>query len=133
MNWNDPAIWSALIAIVAVILSQLPPLRDLLKGRKVTINPSETFQLYHHMGNPHITFFLDIHNIGGSKVVIDRIDCIVVDENNKTWSLPAHSYISREFTDQNGNQLEFPVSWIVLKPEERWNETLHLYKFWPET
>lgn len=134
MNWwNDPAVWSVLFSFVAIILSQLPPVRELFKGRKINIKISDTFQLYHHLGNPNVNIFIDIHNVGGRKVVIDRVECIFIDSDNKSQKLPAHTYISREFTDSNGNPLEIPISQIVLKPEDRWAEMARCYKFWSES
>ncbi len=133
MDWNDPAIWSVVISFIAIILSQLPPVRDLFRGTKINIKIPETFQLYHHLGNTNISIFIDIHNIGGRNVIIDKIQCIFVDVDHRYQILPAHSYVSRDALDLNGNSLEYPISRIILRPEERWHETMRCFKFWSES
>lgn len=131
MNWNDPAVWSMIIAGIAVILSQLPPLREIIKGTKVKITNPNTFQLYHHLGNINLTLFLDIHNIGGRPVVIDKLYCLIVDENENVFPFPAKGYIPRDVI-QSETLPEFPVGRIILKSDERWYENTHFYKMWTD-
>lgn len=129
MNWNDPAFWSVIIAGIAVFLSQIPPIRDILKGKKVRITNPDTFQLYHQLGNINLTLFLDIHNVGGRPIVIDKLYCLIIDDNENTFPLPAKGYIPRSVV-QSDKLPEFPVGRIILKPDERWYENTHFYKMW---
>ena len=131
MDWNDPTVWSMIIAGVALVLSQLPPLREIIKGTKVKITNPDTFQLYHYLGSIHLTLFLDIHNIGGRSVVIDKLYSFILDENDDVFHFPAQSYMPRSVVPSESLP-EFPVGRIILKPDERWYENTHFYKMWTE-
>ncbi|NOH04497.1 MAG: hypothetical protein HND47_22285 [Chloroflexi bacterium] len=134
MNWNDPAVWSMIIAATALVLSQFPPIREMLKHAHIKINVPELFQLFHSLGNTNIILFLDILNDGGKTVTINRFLCCVVDENGNSWVLPAQSYIAKQPIGQTGDSFpEFPVGQIVLKPGDRWYERTHFYQMWTET
>jgi hypothetical protein len=123
-----------LIAGIALVLSQFPPLRELFRRARIKINSAELFQLFHNLGNTHLIMFLDIHNVGGQAITIDRLLCCISDENNNVWALPAQSYISRQVFDQNsGFSPEFPVGRIVLKPGDAWYERTRFYQLWNET
>ncbi|MBI3302666.1 MAG: hypothetical protein HYZ72_11430 [Deltaproteobacteria bacterium] len=131
MDLKNPAVWSVMVAALAVVLSQLPPVREMVKGRRIRIVIPEQFMLYHYLGNVQINLFLVMQNIGGKAVSIAKIDCIITDGGNSRWDLPAHSYYSRLPPNQPGQSPpELLLGWIPLKPGEHWSETLHCFKFW---
>ena len=134
MDLSNPGIWSAFIAVLALILSQLPPIRELIKGRKIKIIVPEMFMLSHVLGNIEISLSIDLHNNGGKFVSIAKLDLFFVDSQNIIWKLPAITYFSRQQPPQAGIPLqEFLLGSISLKPGDHWNETIHCYRIWSET
>lgn len=133
MNFKDPSFWSMIIAALAIILSQFPPIPEMLKRASVKINIPDFFQLFHNLGNTNLIMFLDIHNSGGQSITIDRVLGCLLDENNNSWIMPAQSYFSRQPFGQTGDSFpEFPIGRIILKPGERWYERAHFYRMWTE-
>jgi hypothetical protein len=89
---KSPEFWSTVIAVVALVLSQLPPIRDLLKPRELRIFVPEMLALSHYMGNLQIWAFLALYNTGGSSMTVQRIECVIVGEDGSPWRLPAQTY-----------------------------------------
>jgi hypothetical protein len=127
---KDTAFWSTVIAVAALILSQLPPVRELLKSRQLRIIVPENLFLYHYMGNLQLQAFLAVHNTGGRTVTVQRIECVVVGED-RHWRLPAQTYLQRQTQTVPGQApTELIIGWLVLKPGEHWAETIHFFKVW---
>jgi hypothetical protein len=134
MDLSKPEVWSTLIALFAVILSQLPPIWDMLKGVRVRLVVPESFWLWHYLGNLQLGGFLDIRNDGGRAVIISKLDFIIVDSSGKRWNLPAQTYLSRQPSPMPDQPTpEFLLSWISLKPGEHWGETIHCFRQWSES
>jgi hypothetical protein len=133
MDWSflkDPAVWSALIAVLALILSQLPPLPQLLAGEKVQATLRDRLGLFHFLGNLSIQYFVDIENMGSTSVPVRAIACFIVDQQNNTLTLPVQNYFSRA-ASVSGYQ-DVPFSPISLKPGEHWAELVRCYNDWSE-
>lgn len=132
MVMENPAVWSAVIAVLALILSQLPPLREIIRGLKVRITVPEIFTIIHFLGNIRMYIFLDVHNIGGRFVSISKIDCVIKDAGGSRWNIPAQTYISRQPTSSGQPPQEFLIGWISLKPGEHWSRNVRCFKLLSE-
>jgi hypothetical protein len=128
---SDPAIWSTAIALVALVLSQLPPIHDLMKRRALRIIAPQFFPLWHNLGNVNLYAFLGLYNDGGRTITIGKIDCLMLDDSGTSYRLPAQSYVSRQPPPSSEQSpAEFFMEWLVLKPGQHWAETIHFVKPW---
>lgn len=128
---KDPAFWSTVIAVAALILSQLPPIGELLKPRELRIFVPDIVNLSHYMGNLQVWVFLALYNTGGRSVTVQKVECVITDEEGRPWRLPAQTYSPKLAQPQQGQAApELLMSWISLKPAEHWGETVHFYKVW---
>ncbi len=121
-----------IIALVALILSQLPPLKNLLRGAHLRITVPDAFALTHVLGNLNIAIFLDIYNDGGKDVTIAKVDCLMTNSEGLRLDLPARTYFSREPPPPGQAMQELMLGWISLKPGEHWAETVRFFKLWSE-
>jgi len=119
------SVFSVFIALVALVLSQLPPLKYLLRKRQIIITTPDFFKLNHAWGNATIWMFLAIHNRGGRDVTIARIHCLMTNSDEFHLDLPSQTYMA-------GGTQELQLGWISLKPEEHWSETVGFWKVWSE-
>jgi hypothetical protein len=132
--FKDPGNWSVIVAALALILSQLPPIRDLIKGTEINISIPEQISLWHFLGNFQIAMLVDVANVGGTRVAIRKLECLLIDANDKIWLLPAQAYISRQPPSQpHSASPEYLMTRISLKPSDNWSETVRFYRLWTES
>lgn len=122
---GNPAFLSVIIAFLALIFSQLPPLLNLVKGQKIQILIPSYCILYHHLGRLRIEIFLSIQNIGGKSVTISKIEGIL--KSKDLMRIPAMSYYPSQ-----SNLQELLIGWISLKPKEQWAETTRFFNMFSE-
>lgn len=118
-------VLNAAIAVLAVILSQLPPIRQMLKGKKLRISVADPAQVLHVFGNTNMSLWIDLENVGGKTISVTRIICILARQGCRQF-LTAKTYW---LTERLGSDkpLELPLPEIVLKPDERWSGYVHLW------
>lgn len=127
---KDPGLWSALIALLALVLSQLPPVKQMLKRRALQIVVPEYIALYHFLGNLNLMGFISLFNTGGKGLTVAKIDAVVSTDDTR-WHVPGATYVSREPSASGGqSRLEFFVGWNALKPGEHWSQTVHFFRAW---
>jgi len=68
-NW---AFWTVLIAAIAIILSQIPPIHILWKKAKLDIELYSRIIVTHKVGNPNLLCPLILSNVGGEKAQDNR-------------------------------------------------------------
>jgi hypothetical protein len=131
MNISSPEFLGVIVALIAVILSQLPPVHELLKGIKVKLIRPEQIAIGHFLGNLHVYLKLDIRNIGGREVNIGEVICIIRERHTESVrKMPARTYFSRQSAAPNQWIERSQVGTISLKPGEYWSETVDCYKLW---
>lgn len=123
---NNPAFWSMLVAVLALILSQLPPVRQLIRGKKLRLAVSELVGVTHSFGNTNMNLWVDLENTGGRTITIKRIKCFLKLLNGPTQVLTAMTYYLTESFSQD-KEVQLPLSEIALKPGDRWSGFLHLW------
>ncbi|CEK09636.1 hypothetical protein [Legionella hackeliae] len=120
-NWS---FWTVLVSAIAVILSQLPPVRLWFKKAKLDIGMYSKISITHKVGNPNLQIHLIVNNIGGRKVRVKGITASITKYSELIATLPAQNYLE----NQNGqNTLLFtPFS---LNPSEEWAHIINLLNF----
>jgi len=131
-DWGEANNWMALAAILALVLSQLPPLVPRvwgsLRSGTVRISTQDSFALSHHLGRLSVTLHVQIENTGAAPIAVTKIDCVIrrvatgeTEPGKTVWRFPARAYHS----EPNGNRLF--IGTIRLKPDEHWQEVVHCY------
>jgi hypothetical protein len=121
---SDMKFWSLIIALTALVLSQLPPIKDWFKKAKIDFELYSKISLTHKVGNPNLQLHLIISNIGGRKVRVKKINATVSREGSELLTLPAVNYL-QDPSDKN-NVLFTSFS---LDPEEEWGHIVNLLNF----
>lgn len=117
-NWT---FWAVVIAALALLLSQLPPLHMLLKRAKLDVELYSRIHTTHKVGNPNLQLHLILSNVGGKTIKIKGITSAIKRDGNQIAILPAQNYL------QNPNdKMSLLFTRISLKPKEEW---AHLVNF----
>lgn len=120
-NWS---FWAVVVATIAVILSQLPPVRLWFKKAKLDIEMYSKISITHKVGNPNLQIHLIVSNIGGRKVRVKGISALIKKDGKLVATLPAQNYLESQ---NNQNTLLFtPFS---LYPSQEWAHIINLLNF----
>jgi len=118
--------WKAIVALLALILSQLPPIRQMIKGKRLRMSVADLAQFTHVFGNTNLSLWIDLENNGAKTITISRINCLLKREEQTIQTLTARTFWLTESLSTE-KPLELPLPEIALKPGDRWSGFLH---FW---
>lgn len=121
LNWT---FWAVVIATIALILSQLPPLSDFLKRAKLDLELFSRIFINHKVGNPNAHVNLVLSNIGGKSVKIKGASIVLKREGKYIINLTALAYL-RNPSDATSTVLFTPFS---LKPRDDWSYSVQFYR-----
>lgn len=121
LNWS---FWAVVIAAVAVLLSQLPPIHILFKKTKIDFETYSKISITHKVGNPNLQLHFIINNVGGKKVRIKDINASIERDGNQIITLPSQNYLQSQ-NDQN-TVLFTP---FYLKPNDEWSHIVNFLNF----
>ena len=122
--YYDWSFWAVVVAAIAVLLSQLPPIPAWFKKAKLEIELYSKIYITHKVGNPNLQLHLIINNIGGRKVRIKDISATIERDDNLVATLPAQNYLQNQ-TDKS--TLLFTT--FSLKPTDEWAHIINLLNF----
>lgn len=124
LNWP----WSTILAVIALILSQIPPIRILIKKAKIDLDLYSNISLTHKVGNPNLLLHLIINNIGGRKIRIKNIKATLEKNGDELIILSAQNY----YQNQNDRDTVLFTK-FSLKPEEEWARSTNFLNFFDHT
>lgn len=121
MDWS---FWAVVVAAIAVLLSQLPPVHVLIRKAKLDIELYSKISITHKVGNPNLQLHLIINNIGGRKVRIKDITATIERDGVLTATLPAQNYLQNQ-----NDQSNLLFTTFSLKPNEEWAHMVNFLNF----
>lgn len=119
LNWS---FWAVIVAAIAVVLSQLPPLHILFRRRRLLIEVHSRAHITHKVGNPNVGLFLGFTNVGGRSLRIKKLSLSIERDGRELVRLPAKAYFE---SLQNVTPMIFTP--FTLKPEESWARRVNFY------
>jgi hypothetical protein len=122
LDWQ---FWSAVVALAALFLSQLPPLHILLRRPKLRCDAFSRLHITHKLGNPNAQWHLIIENAGGRALRVKAISLIFRRSGGKVFTLPAQNYLRTP--DATENVMLAPFR---LKPGEEWAHVLSFFNMY---
>lgn len=120
----DWQFWSAVVAVLAVILSQVPPIRLWFRPRRLEVEVHSRLQITHKVGNPNVGMFVSVRNTGGRELRIKSLKLALIRDGLHLSPLPAQNYF--ENPSSTSSVLFVPFS---LKPSETWAHGVSFLNF----
>ena len=121
LDWQ---FWAAIVAFIALILSQLPPISQLLRKAKIDVEVHPMINITHAIGNPNIGgMYIIIKNSGGKKIRIKRLSLQVIRDDIDFFELPSQTYLP-DLTEQKA----IIFTPFNLRPDEEWGYSVQFYK-----
>jgi hypothetical protein len=120
----DTATWAVIIAALALLLSQLPPINILLKRAKLDMERYSRIHITHKVGNPNLQLHMILSNVGGKTIKIKGITSAIKRDGNQIAVLPAQNYLNNP-TDK----MTLLFTRILLKPKEEWANIVNFLNY----
>lgn len=92
LDWQ---FWSALVALAALVLSQLPPIIPRLFSGKLEVQVYGRLVLDHFLGNPTAQLLIAVENVGGRRIKVRGIS-LKLRRGNETFALQGQNYLETE-------------------------------------
>lgn len=121
LNW---VFWSFVVAFIALLFSQIPPIRTLLKKANLELELYSKISLSHKVGNPNIALHLIINNTGGTKIRIKGIVANILQNQKEKCCLPGQNFYPNQ-QDKDSVLL----TTFSLKPDEEWSHFVNFFRF----
>lgn len=121
LNWS---FWAVAVALTAIVLSQLPPISQLIKKAKLDLEVYSKISITHKVGNPNLQLHLIITNIGGRNVRVKDIVVSLKRDEKDLATLPAQNYLQK--TNDTSNLLFTTFS---LTPNKEWAHITNFLNF----
>jgi hypothetical protein len=121
--YSDWKFWSFIASGVAIVLSQLPPIRILVQSMGLTVEAYSQLFVTHKYGNPNGQLHLIVLNSGGRKVRVSGITLQITPGTGKPFSMPAAAYYQKQ-----GDTSTVLFTPFTVLPGEEW---AHITCFFP--
>lgn len=121
LDWN---FWTAVLALGAIVLSQLPPIRLLVRPKKLEVEVHSRINITHKVGNPNVSLVVSIRNTGGRDLRIRGLWLDIQRDGQPLISLPGMHYF--ETPSAQSSVLFVP---FALKPGEAWAHSVQFLNY----
>jgi hypothetical protein len=111
----DWTFWTAVVAGLALVLSQLPPLRVLFRRAALALQPYDRLNVTHYLGNPNVNLHVQLTNTGGRTVRVRSLTLEITRDDGATVTLPAQT-----FTGPDGTEAAMIFTPLALEPNDEW-------------
>ncbi len=119
LDWN---FWTAVLAAVAIVLSQLPPIKLWFRKAKIDFELHSKISITHKIGNPNLQLHVIVSNIGGKKVKIKEINARIENDSAKKIEIPSQNYLQ---TSDTKNSILFTT--FSIDRGEEWSHIVNLF------
>jgi len=123
--YSDWQFWSAVAALAALLLSQLPPVHILFRRAKLRCEAFSRLHVTHKLGNPNAQWHLIIENIGGRSLRVKSISLAFRRAGGEAFTLPAQNYLRTP--DATENVMLAPFR---LEPGQEWAHVLSFFNIY---
>ena len=123
--YTDWQFWSALAALLALVLSQLPPIHVLLRRAKLRCEAFSRLHLTHKVGNASSHLHLINENVGGRAIRVKTIFLTFQKSGGQPFTLPVQNYLRTP--DATDNVMFTPFR---LEPGEEWAHVLTFFNLY---
>ncbi|AAZ24321.1 hypothetical protein CPS_4853 [Colwellia psychrerythraea 34H] len=121
---TDWKFWSFLVAFIALILSQLRPIRLWFQKAKLDLELYSRVLLTHKVGNPNVQIHLVLRNIGGRNIRVKEISVDIERDGKFIDTLIAQNYLPDALNNQSILFTNFS-----LTPNDEWSNRVNLLNY----
>jgi len=118
--YADWSFWAVVVAAIAILLSQLPPVHQVVRRAKLTMELYTRAHITHKVGNPNVQLHIILSNVGGRSIRIRGMALKVRRDGKDLAALPA----------QNSNDERTVLfTTFSLSPKEEWAHIVNFLNY----
>lgn len=122
---TDLKFWSLAISVVALMLSQLPPIKNWIAHISIESKIGEQVGISNQFGIIDIGAQVFLTNTGNRELSVSRIELLLHSPSKKEVLLGGGWYSQ---SNEDGAQVAYPVGVVDLKPGETWAKYVNFYR-----
>lgn len=128
----DWTFWAVVVAFLALILSQLPPIHVMFRRAKLEVEAYSRIHLTHKVGDPTAQLHLIVNNVGGREIkvksIVLRFNCEDKAGGDGQFNLPAQNYFQTP-----GDKDTVLLATFKLKPKDEWAHIVNFHNYLSRT
>ena len=132
MDSKNLTVWLSLgIAMIALVLSQLPPIPRYFALPKLDVTAHRNLQVRHYLGDLVLVPFLQINNSGKAQGAITKIELVLTKQDDPSFRknlLAQAYYLKPETIALNQTPTAIPFGHISVPPSETWETYIDFYE-----
>jgi hypothetical protein len=113
---------SAIAALIALVLSQFPPIRTYFGNKKPLLTTAPTLGISHYLGAPNIQLYINIENESPKPLKVKKISMMVERYGEQAVELQAYTVFEK--IDSNIQKIFTP---FTIRPETDWGNNISFY------
>lgn len=114
--YKNTSVWSTIIAICALALSQLPPVKNWIPNAELHVEHTDRIAINNNIGLIGHNLGIELENRGNRGITVYDIEMRLTTPNGAKKTLPAQTYT------KSNNGVSLPLTSIHLSPGEIWSE-----------
>lgn len=115
----DWTFWAAAMALVAIVLSQIPPLRVILRPKRLEVDVHSRIRITHAVGNPNASILVGLRNTGGRQLRVQSMALDISRDGKPISNLPSNQYF--EMPSSTSTVLFVPFN---INPGDAWTHSV---------
>jgi hypothetical protein len=117
----DWTFWAFFASAVAIVLSQLPPVRQWLNPGKFAMEVSDRVWINHVLGFPNMQIYLSLRNVGGKALRLRAVYLDISRHGQFLTTVEARNY----FTSESGTRV--PLLPFNISPGSEWAHRVNAF------
>lgn len=118
----DWTFWAAVLALLAIVLSQFPPLRIVLRPKRLDVDVHSRIRITHAVGNPNASLLVGIRNTGGRQLRVHSMALDISRDGKAISNLPSNQYF--ELPSSTSTVLFVPFN---INPGDAWTHSVTFF------
>lgn len=123
----DWTFWAFVVAAIALILSQLPPLKTLFRRSRLTLHAHGQIAVGHHLGNAIVQLHLVLSNQGPRPIRVQSIELEIRRNDRDVMRLPANGY----YETSNAKEALILTPFVIV-PDGDWSHIANCFAYLPQ-
>jgi hypothetical protein len=120
----DWTFWAFVTSAVAIVLSQLPPVKQWLNPGRLAMEATDRVWITQMIGFPNAQIYLSLRNIGGRPLRVKRVLMDIARHGHALCTIAVQNYIASESSKEQVVMLPFN-----LAAGEEWAHRVTAYEW----